>query len=125
MVQRFEFSSYYEAKLTFHEHLWWYNNKRRHGQIGRITPKEKWDEYFKTKSTETTNFELPCKAETGSAGEQPARNSAANEDNHAGMAPDVPAYQTLSLLKMPEKTQPPQEVKDLNSCGDFLQFIGG
>lgn len=125
VVQRFEFSSYYEAKITFEEHLCWYNNKRRHGQIGRITPKEKWNEYFKTKSTEITNFEMPCQAKTGSAGEQPVRNSMANEDNQPGMAPVVPAYQTLSLLKMPQKTQPSHEVKDLNSCEDFLQFIGG
>ena len=49
----------------------------------------------------------------------------ANEDNQPGMAPVVPAYQTLSLLKMPLKTQPSHEVKDLNSYEDFLQFIGG
>ncbi len=34
VIQRFEFSSYYDAKKTFEAHLKWYNYTRKHGQLG-------------------------------------------------------------------------------------------
>jgi putative transposase len=44
VVDRFEFSSYYDAKLTIEAHRDWYNNRRRHGQLKRMTPQQKWDQ---------------------------------------------------------------------------------
>jgi transposase InsO family protein len=41
VIQRFEFSSYYDAKKTFEAHLKWYNYTRKHSQLGKITPTAK------------------------------------------------------------------------------------
>lgn len=72
VVDRFDFLSYYEAKLTFRNHLQWYNNERKHGQLGRITPQQKWNQH------QTNIFTSSGEAESGNAGEQPARNSLMN-----------------------------------------------
>jgi len=48
---RFHFDSYYEAKLTIEAYMNYYNNKRRHGSLKRITPMEKWNEYFAPSSS--------------------------------------------------------------------------
>jgi hypothetical protein len=45
IVQRFEFASYYEAKITMEAYVDFYNNRRLHGRIGYKTPQQKWDEY--------------------------------------------------------------------------------
>jgi putative transposase len=43
LVQRFEFTSYYDAKKHIDEYIVdWYNARRRHKEIGRITPNQKW-----------------------------------------------------------------------------------
>lgn len=44
VIQRNVFTGYYEAKLVFQTHWEWYNNQRRHGRLGRITPQQKWDQ---------------------------------------------------------------------------------
>jgi len=75
VIRRFEFSSYYEAKIIFKNHLKWYNYERKHGQIGRITPYQKWTEYFTGHPEKKHIFKTINKAETGSAGEQLVRNS--------------------------------------------------
>lgn len=46
VVRRFEFSSYYDAKLTIMAYMDFYNNRRRHGSLGRKTPMQKWNEYY-------------------------------------------------------------------------------
>jgi putative transposase len=50
VIQRMEFKSYYEAKLTFEAHRDWYNYRRRHGLLGRITPQEKWNQGISLRS---------------------------------------------------------------------------
>lgn len=72
VVDRWEFASFYEAKTTFQKHLEWYNYTRKHGQLGRITPQQKWDSY------KITNIVESDKAEMGNAGEQPIRNNLMN-----------------------------------------------
>jgi hypothetical protein len=43
LIQRFEFSSYYDAKKHIEQYIYdWYNDRRRHKEIGRITPNQKW-----------------------------------------------------------------------------------
>ena len=88
VIQRFEFSSYYDAKKTFEAHCKWYNYTRKHGQLGRITPHQKWEGYFNKKND---NLATPDEAEAGHAGEQPVRNNPANEDDWAGIGKPVPA----------------------------------
>lgn len=47
IVQRFEFASYYEARITLTAYVEFYNNRRLHGGIGKRTPQQIWDEYEK------------------------------------------------------------------------------
>ena len=42
LIQRFEFSSYYGARKHIEQYIDWYNDRRRHKEIGRITPNQKW-----------------------------------------------------------------------------------
>jgi hypothetical protein len=42
LIQRVEFTSYYDAKRHLENYMQWYNERRRHKEIGRITPNQKW-----------------------------------------------------------------------------------
>ena len=42
LIQRFEFSGFYDAKQHIERYMEWYNYRRRHKEIGRITPQQKW-----------------------------------------------------------------------------------
>lgn len=42
LIQRVEFTSYYDAKQHIAQYMEWYNDRRRHKEIGRITPNQKW-----------------------------------------------------------------------------------
>lgn len=42
LMDRFTFSSFYDAKEHISKYMKWYNNKRRHGALGFITPAAKW-----------------------------------------------------------------------------------
>jgi len=75
VIERKEFMSFYEAKITFQNHFTWYNNIRKHGMLGRITPQQKWDNYKNAIIAQSDE------GETGNAGEQPARNSLTNGNN--------------------------------------------
>jgi len=52
VVQRFEFSSYYEAMLTVAAYVEFYNNRRLHGSLGYKTPQCVWNEYYQSLSTD-------------------------------------------------------------------------
>jgi putative transposase len=42
LMNRFEFASYYDARQHIEKYMHWYNSKRKHGAIGRMTPDQKW-----------------------------------------------------------------------------------
>lgn len=42
LIDRFEFSSFYEAKQHLENYMQWYNYERKHKRLGRITPQQKW-----------------------------------------------------------------------------------
>jgi len=42
LIQRIEFTSFYDAKNHIVQYMEWYNDRRRHKEIGRITPNQKW-----------------------------------------------------------------------------------
>ena len=125
VIQRFEFNSYYDAKLTFEAHLDWYNNTRKHGLLGRITPQQKWEQYEKNKLNGNLIFALSEKAEAGNAGEQPARNILNNGDNVEGMDKTISSPSPLSLLQMPQKTHQENVQFNLNLLNKNLQLLGG
>jgi len=41
-IQRFELTSYYDAKQQIENYMLWYNDRRRHREIGRLTPNQMW-----------------------------------------------------------------------------------
>jgi hypothetical protein len=42
LIERFEFSSFYEANQHIEKYMQWYNYERKHRKLGRITPQQKW-----------------------------------------------------------------------------------
>ena|SRR5688572_19113597 len=42
LIDRFQFESYYEAKMHMENFIWYYNYLRRHERIGNVTPSKKW-----------------------------------------------------------------------------------
>lgn len=120
VIDRFEFASYYEAKMIFENHRKWYNYERKHGLLGRITPDQKWNQ------CQNNKFVSSGEAETGNAGEQPARNSLTNGNDQEQVSNNesAPSSNQSFLFHIPEKTQAKEESTDLNSSGNFVQKIG-
>ena len=52
VIKRFDFESFYEAKLTLSAYMIYYNNKRRHGSLKRKTPLQVWNEYYMSFSSD-------------------------------------------------------------------------
>lgn len=42
LIDRFEFASFYDAKIRIEDYMRWYNTVRRHGQLKGLTPAQKW-----------------------------------------------------------------------------------
>jgi transposase InsO family protein len=59
LMDRFEFSSYYDAKHHIEKYMHWYNNIRRHGLLGGITPAEKWAQGWACSPVKQT-FKADC-----------------------------------------------------------------
>jgi transposase InsO family protein len=116
VVDRFEFSSFYDAKTTFSQHKTWYNEIRKHGLLGKMTPQQKWDGYF-------NNFKKSGEAEAGNAGEQPARNNLIGGEILEGVN-QTPSFPENIFVAMPQKTQTHTPI-NLNPLEETVQFIGG
>ena len=54
LMDRFTFSSFYDARQHIEKYMHWYNNIRRHGKIGGITPDEKWAQGMSCSSVNPT-----------------------------------------------------------------------
>jgi putative transposase len=46
LINRYEFISYFDAKTHIEKYMHWYNHIRKHRKLGRITPQQKWDQYY-------------------------------------------------------------------------------
>src|ERR1041384_3845430 len=57
VIDRFIFQSGYEAKITLVDYFLFYNNKRRHRQLGFIPPMQKWNDFLYLKNNDLNNFE--------------------------------------------------------------------
>ena len=101
-----------------------YNNCRLHGGIDFKTPAQKWNEFEKK---EITNFIWSCEAESGNAGEQPARNNLTNGDDQKGEIKPAPfsSENESSLFHIPEKTRNQNHSLNSNLFEKSVQIIGG
>jgi transposase InsO family protein len=124
VVKRFEFESYYEAKLTIETYVDFYNNRRIHGGIDFKTPAQKWNDF---EEKEITNFIESGEAESGNAGEQPARNNLTNGDDTEGEIKPPPSYpeNESSLFHIPENTRNQNHNLNSNLFEKTVQTIGG
>lgn len=98
LLQPTEFGDIEEAIAVFNRWRKFYNDRRRHGSLGQISPTQMWEKYKKT------NFEPPGEAEAGNAGEQPARNSPVNgEEKREEPAPADSSPPSSSLFPCLQK----------------------
>jgi transposase InsO family protein len=98
IVERFEFASYYEARMTMQAYVDFYNNRRLHSGVEYKTPQQAWTEY------EKINFVKSDEAEAGNAGEQPARNNLISGEVLEGVY-NAPSSPENIFAAMPQKTQ--------------------
>lgn len=63
VIDRFEFDSIYHAQMIINRYYSWYNEKRRHGSLGRIAPDTAWQNYYSLHPMKTTNL-LICPTKT-------------------------------------------------------------
>lgn len=114
LLKYFEFSDIQEATAVLNRWSTFYNERKRHGSLGRKTPKQIWDEY------ERNNFAASGEAEAGNAGEQPARNNLMNGEHTEEAKSIAPSLQNLLCSPMPPKTQ-----KQTNCFEENVQLLGG
>ena len=113
VIKRFDFESFYEAKLTLAAYMDHYNNKRKHGSLKRKTPMQKWNEYYQSLSTD-----MP---QTALVSEELSRVS---DGADTGLALDKSGdTATFANRLMNENENKKQEV--LNSFNKSVQFTGG
>ncbi|MCU0358860.1 MAG: integrase core domain-containing protein [Cyclobacteriaceae bacterium] len=55
LIDRFEFSSFYEAKQHIEKYMQWYNYERKYRKLRRITPQQKWPKGLSC-STDTQHY---------------------------------------------------------------------
>lgn len=67
VIRRFEFSSYYDAKITISQYMDHYNNRRRHSALKRVAPRVKWNEYYAQVVTENQDTGTALDIDTSSA----------------------------------------------------------
>jgi putative transposase len=75
VVQRHVFASFYEAKLTIMAYMNFYNDRRRHGSLKRVSPMKKWNEYYLSSSSD--------KPQTAKVSEEMSRVSALQDTRPA------------------------------------------
>lgn len=114
VIDRFEFASFYEAKLTIAGYMNHYNNKRLHGAIGRITPQQKWNEYYFSLSSDkplSAKVSEEMSRVPGSAG--------------TGLALDIFGDTAIFAYRMMNEKTVDEDEKNLNCFEKPVQFIGG
>lgn len=116
VIDRSEFTGYYDAKLTIAAFMDFYTNRRLHGGIGYKAPQQVWDEYF--------TFASSGEAEAVAAGEQPARNNLMDGDVQEGDNTPSAPISRISLSDMPQKTQI-NNTENLNYFEKSVQTMGG
>lgn len=110
VVRRFELASFYEAKLTISAYMNFYNNKRRHGSLGRKSPIEKWNEFFWSSSSD--------KPQTAQVLEEMSRASALQD---ARITLDI-FGNTANFAT--QKMNDNEDYNNLNSFKKNVQLIG-
>ena len=116
LIDRYEFSSYYEAKLHVEQYMQWYNYVRKHKRIGRITPHQKWKTGF---SCSTDKQRDQVYAQGMSRPNDSFKNQTQNHSLVTSL--DIPGADTYFCLDVEQENR--QALHILNK--DFVQTLGG
>lgn len=113
LIDRHQFSSYYDAKQHIEKYMHWYNNKRKHGAIGFITPMEKW-----AQGESWTTVRPPFAPGTVDLSRPDSVDSSAESASYSLDKDNEPAYLRL--------TGDQENVESVaNHFEKSVQFIGG
>ena len=116
LIDRYEFSSYYEAKRHLEQYMQWYNYQRKHKRLGRITPHAKWMQGFPCSAVKQSG---PVDVEGLSRPNDSNKNQTLNHSLCTSL--DRPGTDTYLRLTAEQETQ--QALHILKN--DSVQFIGG
>lgn len=114
VIQRFELESFYEAKLTLTAYMDFYNNKRQHGSLGRVSPIKIWNEYYRSLSYD--------KPQTAQVSEERSRVS---DRADTGLALDSSGDTANFANRMMNENNNKNNQEVLNSFNKSVQLIGG
>jgi transposase InsO family protein len=114
VIRRFEFASFYEAKLTIAGFMEFYNNRRRHGSLGRKAPMIIWNEYYRSLSSD--------KPQTAQVSEEMSRVS---DRADTGLALDSSGDTANFANRMMNENDNKNNQEVLNSFNKSVQLIGG
>jgi putative transposase len=111
VIRRFDFESYYEAKLTLSAYMDFYNTKRQHGSLQRKTPLNIWNEYYRSFSTD--------RHPTAQVSEDMSRVSGCVD---TGLALDITGDTATFANRLMNENENKQVLKSFNN---IVQVIGG
>jgi transposase InsO family protein len=116
MIDRFEFSSFYEAKQHIEKYMEWYNYERKHRKLGRITPQQKWTAGL------SCSTDKQCDQVAGAVVSRP-NDSIKNQTQNRSLAAslDTADSDTYFCLEVEQENRQPLHIVNNNS----VQLIGG
>ncbi len=116
LIERYEFSSFYEAKQHIENYMQWYNFERKHRRLGRITPQQKWKQGF---SCSTDKQRDQVDVEGLSRPNDSLKNQTQNHSLVTSL--DNPGADTYFCLTAEQEKR--ESLHNLNN--DSVQLIGG
>jgi hypothetical protein len=116
LIQRFEFSGFYDAKQHITKFMEWYNYRRKHKEIGRITPEQKWSEGLSRSAVKQSG-------QVAVAGLSRPTDSIKNKTQNQSLVTSLDNPGTDTYIRLTDE----QGNHDLLHCSkpDFVQRIGG
>lgn len=116
LIQRFEFSGFFDAKQHIEKYMEWYNYRRKHKEIGRITPHQKWLEGLSCSTVKQSG-------QVAGLGLSRPTDSLKNKNQNQSLriSLDNPRPDTYFCLSAEQDN--PDALHFLNK--DFVQRIGG
>lgn len=116
LIQRFQFSSFYDAKQHVEKYMDWYNHRRKHKEIGRITPQQKWTEGMSRSSFKQRGL---VRVEALSRPTDTTENQSTNQS----LVASLDNAGTLTYLSLNNDRDEPTLLHNLEK--NFVQRIGG
>jgi len=116
LIERFEFSSFYDAMQHIEKYMHWYNYERKHRKLGRITPHQKWKEGL---SCSTDKLRDKVDVEGLSRPNDSFKNQTQNHSLATSL--DNPGADTYFCLEAEQENR--QVLHNLNN--NSVQLIGG